>query len=408
MPDKKRNAEEENLMNLLSAALKAPAAGEASAQPTAHRRWWPRLVAAAAVILVAVLGALWLLPSGPEPSAPGRLAAVTLPFPQLLAESARKLEQVETAVITLTEESVGLDRHREVDHVYYKSPTFWREESGTGDRVKLNDGKRFLLLDLGKRAVIAVSSALDVKSILREMMSREDWEAGKRQYADRNPVIGPFADTIKGVPCHRFEVQVHLPARGERPPKVEIERWWFAVESGLLLHVETSNGHMDFEYNVPLDDSLFTIPPWAQDVWPAVVGLRVQDEKSQPVADAKVYFGRLPGLKETRTDARGEADLDLEARAVRDAPGDNLIQPLWGDVIVESADRKLAGLYTFENMVLVLGEGLVVGRPEPGAEARRELYEEGSSARFAYDPETNVATLTLILRPRAEVFRSGR
>ena len=98
MPDKKRTFEEENLMNLLSAALEAPVRTDAWPQPAVRRRWWPRFLAAAALILAAVLGAVWLLPSGPEPSGQVRLPAVTLPFPELLAESLRKLDDIDTMV----------------------------------------------------------------------------------------------------------------------------------------------------------------------------------------------------------------------------------------------------------------------------------------------------------------------
>ena len=76
MPDKKRNIEEENLMNLLSAALQAPVAGEAASEPTARRRWWPRLLAAAAAILVAVLGMLVLVVRRPGPPTPEQPGAV--------------------------------------------------------------------------------------------------------------------------------------------------------------------------------------------------------------------------------------------------------------------------------------------------------------------------------------------
>lgn len=101
MPDEKRNIEEENLMGLLSAALRQPIAGEVEAGPRTRWRWRPRVLAAAAAVLVAVLGMFLLVvrrPGPPTPEQPGAIektqGIVVYVSPELPPEIAALCEEL--------------------------------------------------------------------------------------------------------------------------------------------------------------------------------------------------------------------------------------------------------------------------------------------------------------------------
>ncbi len=416
-------AEREQLSGEAPPGAKSEAA--AAGQDVGHRspaaRWLVPSLAAAIAIIVAGVAATWLVRTGP--ASPDRLP-VSLFFPQLLAESMRKLEQVETLVMTVTSPRQD-PASRKGMRIYYKAPHFVRREFA--GLVDLSDGRRRFGLNFHNNTVRSVGPPSDGLDKLMKHWVLDRWQQQPR----KGLVTGPFPDSIDGIPCHRFDKK--FPAPGVPPSEAPTCHWFFAVEGGLLLRIQGDDpkDRQDMEYNVPLDDSLFAVPEWAQDVVPTVAKLVVRDGKAQPVPEAAVYFGRLGSLREVRTNATGEAVVDLEAWAHRYEGADNrLIFSLSGDVIVESTDSKLAGLYSLDDLFLVFGEGLREGLPEklirreragwgsgwPGWDDQEEIkiavrarpHEEGSSARLTYDPEDNTVSLSMTLCPKAEVFRQPR
>jgi hypothetical protein len=403
----KRTIEEGNLANLLSSALEAPVRAEASAQPAARRRWWLGLLAAAALILAAVLGALWLLRSGPEPAGLLRLPAVTLPFPELLAESMRKLDDIDTMVVTCNWTREG---EQEMTHIYYKKPNHWREELSKNIMV-LDDGTRKLCLDPEERKVTEVGPSILASHSISTLVRLDEFKAMVEH--DKRPVklTGPFQDSIDGMPCQRYDFETTMPAQPQMkvPERKVSGSCWFSVESRLMQRFENRinsfAGRLDYRYNVPVDDALFVIPDWAQGVKPQALTVAVRDDAGRPTPDATVYFGRLGSFKKLHLDAGGEAELPSEATAHRDPTTDALYVSLGNDVVVESADGGQAALYTFDYLSLVIGKGLkerVVSQDGKSA-LLRDFTEQGPGIDLRYDAERNSLTLGLTLAPKATV-----
>jgi outer membrane lipoprotein-sorting protein len=265
MPDKKRNLEEENLMNLLSAALEAPVGADASPQPAARRRWWPRLLAAAALILAAVLAAVWLLPS--KPGAPGTVTfrVLTLSFPELQAETLKRLREVETLVITIT---ITQDSQEQVLHAYYKKPHSLRYDL-TSSTAVISDETRSLVLDFQNKKVLEVRPSAFEKGSIEDLVVGPQFKATAKEFPGLK-VSPAVADTVDGKPCARFDFEMTFPAEpGPQEPQTRVTgSHWFSSETQLLLRSENRMAgrvqRSDFQYNVPVDDSLFVVPDWAR------------------------------------------------------------------------------------------------------------------------------------------------
>ena len=265
MPDEDRGIEEENLIGLLTAALRQPVAGGVAAGPGIRWRWRPRVLAAAAAVLVVVLGAMWLVPSEPEASAPGHLPALRLPFPQLLAESLRKLDDIDTVAVTFRAMRAG---EEEVTHAYYKRPSRWYEELSE-NKVLLDDGTRSLTLDLRQRKVLEVRPSAVASRPISALVHLDQLKAVWEQ--EGVELAGPFRDTIDGTACQRYDFEVTMLARPqiEVPERTVTGSCWFSLESGLIQRMENKSesdsfaGRAEFQYNVPVDAAVFRTPDWA-------------------------------------------------------------------------------------------------------------------------------------------------
>ncbi len=389
------------------AKSEAAAAGQDVGHRSAAARWLVPSLAAAAAIIVAVVGAMWLVCNGP--AGPGGFAAVTLPFPELLAESMRKLDDIETVAVTIRTTRAG---EEEVTHAYYKRPNCWYEELSK-DRILLDDGTRSLSLDLRQKKVLEVGPSTvagrSISALVRLDQLKALWEQ-----EERVELTGPFQDTINDIACQRYDFVDTMPARPQiqAPERKITGSCWFSVESGLIQRMENRSdsftGCAEFRYNVPIDDSLFVIPTWAEDVKLPRLKITAHDKQQQPVGQAKVYFGQLGRFRTFTTDERGETVLSFDTPAYRHRESDLLTTGLWHDVVVESADGAKAAVYTFANLELVYGKGLkeiLYTREEKELTrvGERELSEERSDIDLTYDPEENLVSLTLTLAPKATV-----
>lgn len=405
------NIEEENLKALLGAALGRPqAARTAVTRPPIlqRRRLLKRLLAAAAVVGIASV-AFWLVTSRGAPA---------LPFAEVLAESLRRIEQVETMVSTVKIIEEGNEKVWR--HSYYKSPRFHRDEQG--GMIVFDDEKRFILLDPDNEKVVLFGPSEFARHPERkkatDLMTLEVWKGRMPRLGYQ--FTGPFSDELDGVSCQRYDYKI------KRPPNVPTEAsapkatlsYWFAVESGLmvreLFRSETSTTREDFQYNVPLDDSLFAIPEWAKPQIPKPLRIRViaRDEKGKALPGAKVYIsGRgRQGYQKLITDAEGEAVLTLDIFARRHWETEQwyflLRHP---DVIVESTDGNQAALYTFGDILLIIGQGLrKIIYEDPVKNIGKPIGEEDFSEprpdiQVDYEPADNMVILAMKLAQKATV-----
>jgi len=413
MSRKPENIEEANLEALLGAALGGAqvAREKLMRMPAAPSyRLLKRALPAAALLLCALL-AIWLLVFREAPRA-------GLPFAQALAESLEKMKEVETIVSTTSSTEEG---EQKIRRDYFKIPRFHRMEMADGV-VILDDGNQFALLEPERKRVrvfgpsqftdfLAGKDAIDSHRL-------QVWRAqvGK---LDHYQVSGPFPDNVDGTKCQRYETVIHTrtPEGYDTtvPPKAT-ESLWFSADTGLLVRMESEQAshrsRVDFQYDLPLDDSLFALPDWAKAQIPKPVRLKIsaRDETGRPLAGAKIYTrARSGGYHELRSDEQGQAVLTLEIFARQDVEKELWFVLLGPEVIVESADGSRAALYTLQDIKLVIGQGLRTTLYEQIDEkgwkrvGEEEFSEPRADVDVSYQAEDNTVILAMNLAQKATV-----
>ncbi len=369
-------------------------------------------------VLAVVGGKAWRYHRRTAPEA--QVAAPSLE--EFLAKAKVGFEGADTFVITRTDEYAqpvaarkspsGPIKH--VRRVSYKRPYFVRREGPKGT-AEIQNGTLYIRLNLDREKVehIHNPSAFGAGQAATYAMEASGFEDVERTCKNRDvTALGPYADTVDDTPCIRFDLEYTTPPIPElhMRKRSHCESLWFSSSDGLLMrqqHKTTgSRNCADYVYHVPMDDSFFGLPDWAKYATLSNLNVVARDGSGQPLPGARVYLGHLGRFTKATTDEVGRAEVPWLTAAIADRDVGLLTADLWDNLIVESADGTLAGLFTFRHLKLVFGQRLrelIFKGGGSGGEivGERDFSDEGTGASVDYDPENNVVTLTMTLRPKA-------
>jgi hypothetical protein len=404
---------------------KGEEAADHEARPSVRSRIIPALaVGAPILLLVAVAGVLWYLSSAP---------VLDATLPELLTENLRRVREVSTVVVTESpaQQSSAPPPASVTPSFYYKSPCSYCRKSGIytdlqnseyGAELNSKEGAVEWIWSRHTAPFGMTDKAL-AESAAKALLEATD-AAELKAYAEAtdSKTRGPYPGTIDGRACTRFDLEytevvppLPYPRPGATPrePNRYTEKMWFVNDDHWLLRREVSvirGGRatpilplhqVDYEYNVPLSDSLFSLPNPKAYGKPCHFRVVVRDDAGQPLPNARVYVGQLGWLEKVTTDAAGQAEAPWVWgwRAKRWWYGDGgrtqrLQADLHDEVFAESADGSLAGMYSFWGLTLAYDHGLI---------GEQESSDPNPDTAVTCDRETNLVTLSLTLRRKATV-----
>lgn len=397
---------------------KGEEAADDEARPSVGSRIVPAVaVGAPILLLVAVAGVLWYFSSAP---------VLDATLPELLSENLKKLQEADTVVVTVSRAKAPLaPAVQGITKFCYKRPCSYRREWG---RTLIQNSTYGAELNSKEGTIESIASFCMAppgqrEKPLAELAARTLLEATDaaelEAYAEAtdSKTRGPYPGTIDGRACTRFDLEytevvppLPYPPPGATPrePNRYTEKMWFANDDHSLVRREVSAirggratpilplQQVDYEYNVPLSDSLFALPNPKAYGNPCHFRVVVRDDAGQPLPNARVYVGQLGRLEKVTTDVAGQAEAPWVWfwHAERNSSAGRLEARLCDEVFAESADGSLAGMYSFWGLTLAYDYGLI---------GEQESSDPNPDTAVTCDRETNLVTLTLTLRKKATV-----
>ena len=417
-----------------TSSRKERAAGDGEARPSAGSRILRALTVVTPIaVLVAAVAALWYLGSG-------RLLRLSLA--ELLGENLRRIQEANTVVVRVSRtKAPSSPALQGVRTFYYKRPCSYRTQYGIFTRIQ--NSTYGAELNMAEGAIESIWSSSAGPSIESDESRAEEARkallqatrlAELKAYAEAvdSKTHGPYPGTIEGRASTGFGLEYTsvvraLPFRppGATPPEPKryTQKLWFANDDHSLLRREVSVirggpatpvlplDEVDYQYNVPVSDSVFALPNPKAYGKPCHFRVLVRDDAGQPLPNARVYVGQLGWLEKVTTDADAQAEAPWVWfwRAERRWHGDGgrtqrLQADLQDEVFAESADGSLAGIYSFWGLTFVFDEGLKVPVLDGSLViGEQDFSDPNPDTLVTCDRETNLLTLTLTLRKKAAV-----
>jgi len=191
---------------------------------------------------------------------------------ELIARAEQRLESARTIVLTRTyRDSRG--EVREVLHTYYKAPHFIYEEC-RGGKVNIYRGGVFIGLDVEKKRVekrvdmSRLVSGVKASEFAMKASGLRGFKGMLQMYPWR--YLGRRRETVNGRPCIRVDVEYAMPGTTEGRTSYTVRSLWFTEDSGAYIRDEARSrdsggvAESTIEYDVPVDESLFSLPAWAR------------------------------------------------------------------------------------------------------------------------------------------------
>lgn len=410
------------------------AAGSGEARPSARSRILSALTVGTPIfVLVAAVALLWYLGSAP---------VLRLSLGELLGENLRRIQQANTVVVRVSPVvRPSSPAPQGFTTFYYKRPCSYRTQSGTFTCIqnstygaKLNTEEGAIESIWSSYAGPFAGSEESQAEGVRKALLHETEIVELKAYAEAadSKTRGPYPGTIEGRACTGFDLEYtelvrplpfRPPGATPRQPKRYIETLWFANDDHSLLRREVSvirGGRatpvlplreVDYQYNVPVSDSVFALPNPKAYGKPCHFRVVVRDDAGQPLPKARVYVGHLGWLEKVTTAADGQADAPWVWfwKADRWRHGDGgrtqrLQADLCDEVFVESAEGSLGGMYSFWGLTFVFDQGLKVPVLDGSLVTGEEDFSDPNpDTVVTCDRETNLVTLTLTLRRKATI-----